>query len=659
MQNRVMIYLLLVGVMLMLTQSCKKDNIAPPNKNNAHLSEVSPNDFQVLSSASFSDRFTKVNKAVILENQLNGGDSLVAGQVTTRNSEEYADYFWVHVGEIEPYVINGETLSATHIDFYQDRAYISYHMRGADHTGALEVVDLSDPVNPQVVFGIYLPDADINAVEVGQLPGSNEIKVWLSLSDAKKGAVVAEVTMVGNDNTDYRVLNLSNTLEQEVITSSANSVVFSGDYLYVSSGKTHGGVFCLDAATLEVLGKSEFQNGKYIDVNGAPDAATKVVSLQTGTEGTLRVEDIGDFHFNDEYPIGEILHQSVDAISRGKSVLHFTEQNPDEVLVTMAKNGLAAFDINTGDQTWASPAGMLTDGNTNGVTSDDKFIYVANGADGLAVFTLPQNGTEPQLVFTWDMDEAPASANFIEIDGNQEWVLIAKGLGGTKILRRPQPGDYLPISVYDNQGVPENISQVDVCDFLLSNVFNYALPEHVNAVANHPEYFAPDVPTNIYIEEDADVSISFVHEGAGYKNVLGYYYYNADNPPTTVEDIAKLIVYPNASLQGSGGGLFVGNTVELYGHFKANTVIGFFLNSNGWQNGTITEGIGAHYSNFEFNQNGRQNVVLYEPTCNSLVLCFDDQPVGSGDNDFNDAIFQVNVDPPTAVDISKFPIIQN
>ena len=110
--------------------------------------------------------------------------------------------------------------------------------------------------------------------------------------------------------------------------------------------------------------------------------------------------------------------------------------------------------------------------------ASNKFIYVANGADGLAVFTKPEiPGIAPELVFTWDMNEPNAApANFIEVDGSQEWIVIAKGLGGTKILRRPQPGDYLPISNFDSQGVPENLEQIEVCDVLLSNVINQSLP---------------------------------------------------------------------------------------------------------------------------------------------------------------------------------------
>ncbi len=662
MKNRVVIYFAF-ALALALTQSCKKDNLTPLDSENtsSSTSPVPENYFQSLSSNSnFSDRITIVNETIIIKNNTDS-DSLTSGQVDTRDGIVNSDYYWLHVGEIEPYVLDGVTLSATHIAFLDDKAYISYHKRGVDHLGALEVVDLSDPNNPIVTFRGYLSSADINAIEVGKLPGSNDVKIWLSLSDSKKGAVLGEVTMAGGTTySGFQIVNLSNFIDGG-ISSSANSVTYSGDYLYVSSGKTHGGAFCINAETLEVLGSVEFENGKYIDVNGTPDNATKVVSLQTGESSSLRVEDIGSFHFSNEYNVGEILHQNVDTDSRGKSTIHFVNNDPDNVYITKGKHGLASYNIHTGAETWTSNNNMLTTGNTNGVTSDDQFIYAANGADGLAVFTKPEiPGIDPELVFTWDMNEPDAaSANFIEVDGSTEWILIAKGLGGTKILRRPQPGDYLPISSFNNQGVPDNVEQIEICDALLSNILSLSLPDGQNAMTAHPEYFDNSVPYNILIEEDAEVSISFVDEGAGYKNVLGYYYYNADNPPTSVDDIIKLIAFPNASAQGSGGGLFEGSTVSLYGNFKANTVIGFFLNSDGWNegSGTISEGIAAHYSDPAFNANGRQSVILYEPECEELVVCFDDQVVGTGDNDFNDAIFQINVHPASAINVTAYPIV--
>ncbi|MEZ4931643.1 MAG: hypothetical protein R2788_05880 [Saprospiraceae bacterium] len=49
---------------------------------------------------------------------------------------------------------------------------------------------------------------------------------------------------------------------------------------------------------------------------------------------------------------------------------------------------------------------------------------------------------------------------------------------------------------------------------------------------------------NLYLSQGADVYLTFLHEGAGYKNTLGYYYYDADNPLASEADLVKIIVFP-------------------------------------------------------------------------------------------------------------------
>jgi len=506
MRKRVIKYLALVLLFTATTQSCKKDNFTPQELTNPNLSEVPEGYFGSEKNPNgFADRITFQNKVVMWEN-MQDRDSLTAGSVDTRTGNDYSDIFWVHVADIQPYVLFGETLSATHIDFFDDKAYVSYHKRGNTHLGALEIIDLSNPAQPKVTFKGYLSKADVNAITVGKDSNGQDINVWLALSDSDKGAVLGEVKMTNGTNYGgFSLVNLSNHIEGG-ITSSANSVTQSGDYLYVSSGKTYGGAFCLDADDLSVLGSVEFQNGKYIDVNGPDGIATKVVSLQTGTESSLRVEDVGAFHFSDEYQVGEILHQNVDVIARGKSVLHFVDNDPDEVYITKGMNGLSRVNIHTGEETWKSPEEMITTGNTNGMTSDGEFIYVANGADGLSVFTQPLPRESPEHVFQWDLDDAQtASANMVQTHG--EWVFVAKGQGGVKILKRPQPGDYLPIDSYDAQGRPDNLAaDQPTCPTLLSNIFTNFLPEGVNAKATNPQFFGNNVPTNIVLTEDAEVS---------------------------------------------------------------------------------------------------------------------------------------------------------
>jgi len=149
--------------------------------------------------------------------------------------------------------------------------------------------------------------------------------------------------------------------------------------------------------------------------------------------------------------------------------------------------------------------------------------------------------------------------------------------------------------------------------------------------------------------------LTFLHEGAGYRNILGYYYYDAANPPTSSTDLAKIVIFPNASANGSGGELVEGNTMEILGTFAPNTVVGFFLIANGWQ-GSVTNGIETHYTIPAFNGSANtQSIIFHDTNCQSTVICFEDINVSNGgDKDYNDAIFQIKAIPETAIDYTQF-----
>ena len=654
MKKRVIQYLTLVLLFTATTQSCKKDDFTPQELINPNLSNIPDDYFESERNANgFNDRITYQNKAVFWENKTDQ-DSIFSNGADTRSNAD-SDLFWLNVADVNPYTLFGETLSATHIEFLDDKAYVSYHRRGETHLGAIEIIDLSNPTQPKIVFIGYLSTADINAFTVGR--DGPDVKVWMALSDQNKGAVLGELIMTnGTTFGGFSAVNLSNHIEGG-ITSSANSVTKSGEYLYISSGKTFGGAFCLDANDLSVLGGSEFPNGKYIDVNGADGLATKVVSLQTGDESSIRVENIGGFLFSEEHRIGEILHQNVDLASRGKSVLHFVDNNPDEVYVTMGMNGLGRINIDTGEETWRSPDDMITTGNTNGLTSDGEFIYTANGADGLTIFTQPKSGESPERIFHWDLNEGtPASANMVAT--HKDWVFVAKGQGGVKILKRTQPGDCLPIGDYDSQGVPSNLTDEEViCNTPLSEVFQSLMPEGQHLPNTYPEFFTNNPTQHLLLTEDAELSLTFIRDRGGFQNVLGYYYYDVNNPPGSSEELIKLIAFPNASGQDHGGALIEGNTVELVGNFKAGTVVGFFLHPNGWNNGNLSKGLPDQqfHTNPEFNRDQQQqSVFLYHPECDATIISFEEIFRPYGDQDFNDITFQVKSYPNNAYDVSSF-----
>jgi hypothetical protein len=286
---------------------------------------------------------------------------------------------------------------------------------------------------------------------------------------------------------------------------------------------------------------------------------------------------------------------------------------------------------------------------------------MANGADGLAIALIPKNiESEITPVYTWDMTETPASANFVVSE--DDYVFLAKGLGGVKVLRKTAYGDHPSISAPDNNGVPTNLAHdLAVCSSLLPDIYEDILPNGTQVPTLHPEFFI-DTKKNIELTKEAELHITFIDEGAGYKNVLGYYYYDKNNPPTSVSELNSKIIFHNVSKQGSGGGLVKGNSMQLLGSFDENTVIGFFLIANGWNpvDKVVTDGYYTHYTNPEFNPNNNiQSVTFFDEKCGNIVIAFEDVRLPGGDKDYNDAIFQVTSTPADAIDVEEYIKIED
>nr|WP_321450904.1 LruC domain-containing protein [uncultured Carboxylicivirga sp.] len=226
---------------------------------------------------------------------------------------------------------------------------------------------------------------------------------------------------------------------------------------------------------------------------------------------------------------------------------------------------------------------------------------------------------------------------------------------------------YYTLGSWNSQGVPNYLDPVkDEIDQAFLNDVNASLPEGITLPQSHPQYLASNSDANLIVNEQCEIWVTFVHEGAGWLNLLGYYTYSIDDPPATVDDIRdKTVIFPNVSYQNSGGGLLSGDKVQLYyldpitneysRFFPPNTVVSWFITGQGWRNGTVTNGIYTHYSDIKFNAEQdadlkKHNVMLYDDQRNILLLGFEDIRRDSGsDEDFNDAVFYTTITPNTAV----------
>ena len=207
---------------------------------------------------------------------------------------------------------------------------------------------------------------------------------------------------------------------------------------------------------------------------------------------------------------------------------------------------------------------------------------------------------------------------------------------------------YLPGISYNAMGTPSPMVNQTVDAALLARI-NSALPEYTNATIAHPEYFSSDISTNLLLDVDADVFIKFVHEGAGYKNSIGFFDFpNLALLPVDPTSLDRTIVFPNFSFP-SAGELQTGDRLQL-GTFTGGTYFGTFLVSNGWIGGSgVSETRPVLYSVKKYYPAaGSQVVALYDGLTEKIVVAFEDIPRPGGDMDFNDAIFIFEATPADA-----------
>ena len=291
--------------------------------------------------------------------------------------------------------------------------------------------------------------------------------------------------------------------------------------------------------------------------------------------------------------------------------------------------------------------------NSNGLFSSD--YKIAAGTDSLAVGTTS--------IGFCNMQKAKV------VNGSLNLTLGGKisnqGLKslGQSYFKSTTANFYL-MGTYNSDGVPNYLEkQNDIIDASFLKDLNATLPEYQPAPISHPQYFAPGNEQNLVLNDACNVWVTFVSEGAGYRNVLGYYIYKTGNPPATPADIDSVhIIFPNVSFSGSGGGLSSGNKVHI-GTFAPGTEIGWVLVSDGYNGTSVTSGINTLFSdqnlNPEVSVDKKQHALLLNDIGRGkFLLSFEDMKrENTGcDNDFNDAIFYVTADPISSVDIQNIPM---
>ena len=621
----------------LVVASCQKDSDVTPTIPGTDPGISEQVTFQSNDSEE-SDRLTMLNEVVVLADTSLGRD----------HCTNYSA--WNKVADASTFYYDGQAMSATHVSQVGDIVAVSYHLRGSDYFGIVEVWDVSNPNSLKWKGAVSFEQADINSIVMEAVPTGTSRRLWLALADKKKGAMVAELKLKSNNKfeEDYvRLTQLTKAIPEEA-SASANAIAERGEHIFVTAGKSKGGAFVLDKESLEVVSSESFSNAKGI----ALGSYNKVAAIQTdgpgGVYSNLNNLNAAPAELSRFYDTGAIAHQNVEDAENGKVSAAFSTREPNFLFVASGDQGVKGYNLSTSQEVYTSHEAFLRYGNANGIAFDNDYMYVALGADGIAICSMSGALPDETSVFLWDMDEPDASANFIST-GNG-WVAIAKGEGGFKLLKKATPGDKLATcSTSDDLGTPACLANdVTVCSTLLDRL-EAQLPLDSDVESDQP-YTLYDGIGEISLIEDTQLKMTFVEENTDLQNSVGYYFYDAECPPASVEELVGMVTFVNYSEVNSEGNLQKGNTVKLPGTFKAGTRVGFFLVRNGF-NGSNE----IYYSRADFNPDNRPHCMLFaDEECGDLIGTLQSNLMPSTDADFRDGTFKITASNPDAIDADDY-----
>ena len=297
-------------------------------------------------------------------------------------------------------------ISATCIQEYNGKLYMSYHTRGKGHGGCIEVFETD--ANKQTKLLQYLQDKD-NTMDFNHLmidsksstPNLYVVGNYAYHKEAGKqteaNGLMARIGINSSGLLDTDVKNIGDAfvnpliivpLDQTTQSSSLdeNAIIRDGDKLLITSTR---GYEVYDPNTLELLNsKPTPGKAKHIAINGNEIAALYYTTRPSDPDAAVDAKlDLFDAGANIATATPK---KTIDIASitpnNGKNTIAIDGEN---IYVCRSANGLTCYDKNgTEKWTWQAPLTASTQkpqGYANGVTYDNNYVYLACGGYGLVV----------------------------------------------------------------------------------------------------------------------------------------------------------------------------------------------------------------------------------------------------------------------------------
>lgn len=286
---------------------------------------------------------------------------------------------------------NIERISATSIDFYNGRVFVSWHEAEANYQGYIDVVNMEDM---EIEATLYTTELDFNHMYI------NDGVAYVTGGDNKQGAFYSAVAYSSGSSSVSVDLTY-------VGGSSGNCITIDGSNKWVVSG-ANGGLNIIDAD--DVQNYSELAEAKFVEpYNGG-------MAVLAGISSTYIYEYDLDGTQTDSYNVG-----SIDPLD-GKNTLH---ADGSDIYACLSTTGLVKV---TGGVKSTLALNSEKIGSVNCVDTDDNYIYIANGTRGLTIVDKTTWTTVKEYTL------GGASANYIKL-GADGYIYVAYGLNGVHRFR--------------------------------------------------------------------------------------------------------------------------------------------------------------------------------------------------------------------------------
>ena len=296
-------------------------------------------------------------------------------------------------------------ISATCVKAYNGNVYVSYHQRGSDQSGCLEVLKTANDKTQLLQFvRDHNNELDYNSLAINPNVGSYG-RIYAVGNSKKKGGIIAyiDLTSDGLMNTKDSVTEKGTakplnivclkgykkyaTIDKDTtVDGDGNSVAVNGSHIEVM---TTSGYRVYDAATLVPESVTKLPGkAKFVDINGntmvTAYLATEAQNSDEAIKANVQTYATSDYKLSK--PLTEITNAADIQPNNGKNVVL---ADGSKLYLCTGRDGLKVFE--NGTLSWSYQPEKITTSKglykayCNGVAFDSKYIYLAYGSYGLII----------------------------------------------------------------------------------------------------------------------------------------------------------------------------------------------------------------------------------------------------------------------------------